>query len=103
MRYTYKVLRYTKTIVVLVKCLKVVAKYYSQWNLFMVPSIISSTHIKNIKMRSLKHVIKNIVKKVMAKYGFGHRFHDLKYFEVGFLFHIPCVHYMLEGSNTKIC
>jgi hypothetical protein len=54
-------------------------------------------------MRSLKPVIKNIVKKVMAKYGFGHKFHDLKYFEVGFLFRIPCVHYMLEGINTKKC
>ena len=54
-------------------------------------------------MRSLKPVIKNTVKKVMAKYDFGHRFHDLKYFEVGFLFHIPCIHYTLEGINTENC
>ena len=29
---------------------------------------------------------------VMATYGFGHKFHDLEYFEVGFFlisFHIP--------------
>ena len=35
-----------------------------------------------------KLIIKSIAQKVMAKSGFIHRFHDLKYFEVDFFFHI---------------
>jgi hypothetical protein len=35
-------------------------------------------------MRSSKLITKNDVEKVMAKYGLGGRFYDLKYFEVGF-------------------
>jgi hypothetical protein len=31
-------------------------------------------------------IIKSIAQNVMAKYGFGHKFYDLKYFEVGFFF-----------------
>ena len=30
-----------------------------------------------------------MAQKVMTKFGFGLRFHHLKYFEVGFFFHIP--------------
>ena len=37
-------------------------------------------------MRSSKLIIKSDVEKAMAKYGFGRKFHDLKYFEVGFFF-----------------
>jgi hypothetical protein len=40
-------------------------------------------------MRFSKLIIKSIAQKVMAKYGFERRFHDLKYFEVGHIFHIP--------------
>jgi hypothetical protein len=35
-----------------------------------------------------KLVIKNIAQKVMTKSGFGHKFHDLKYFKIN-IFHIP--------------
>ena len=50
----------------------------------MVPSIVVlSTQMRNIKMRSSKHIIKSIAQKVMANFGLGHRFHDLQYFEVG--------------------
>ena len=34
----------------------------------------------------LKLITKSTTQKVMAKYIFGHRLHDLEYFEVGFLF-----------------
>ena len=37
-------------------------------------------------MRSSKFIIKSIAQKAMAKFGFRCRFHDLKYFEVGFFF-----------------
>ena len=37
-------------------------------------------------MRSSKFIIKNISQKVVAKFGFGLGFHDLKYFEVGNFF-----------------
>ena len=40
-------------------------------------------------MRLSKPIIKNVVQKVMTKYGFGHKFRALKYFEVDFLFRIP--------------
>jgi hypothetical protein len=35
-------------------------------------------------MRSPKLIIKNDAQKQMAKSSFGRKFHDLKYFEVGF-------------------
>ena len=35
-------------------------------------------------MRSSELIIKNIAQKIMAKFGVERRFHDLKYFEVGF-------------------
>ena len=37
----------------------------------------------------------------MAKNGFGRRFHDLEYFEVGFFFHIPWIRYKFEGTVTN--
>ena len=53
-------------------------------------------------MRALKLIIKISVQKVMIEFGFGGKFHDLKYFEAG-IFLILCVHYILEGIMTKIC
>ena len=35
-------------------------------------------------MRFSKLIIKSIAQKGMAKFGYGHKFHDLKYFEVYF-------------------
>ena len=56
----------------------------------MVPSIVvCSTYLQNIKMRSSELIIKKIAQKVMENFSFGHKFHDLKCFEVGFSFHIP--------------
>ena len=37
-------------------------------------------------MISLNIIITKITQKAMAKVGFGRRFHDLIYFEVGFIF-----------------
>jgi hypothetical protein len=54
-------------------------------------------------MRFTNIIIKSITQKVMPKSGFGNRFHDLKYFEVGIFFHIPLIHYKLEGKITKSC
>ena len=48
--------------------------------------VVLSIQIKNIKMRSSKLILKSIAQKVMSKFGFARRFHDLKYFEVGFFF-----------------
>jgi hypothetical protein len=53
----------------------------------MMPSTtVISTQIYNVKMTSSKNITKSKVQKQMAKYGFEHRFHDLKYFEHGFFF-----------------
>ena len=54
-------------------------------------------------MRSSKLIIKSNAHMVMAKFGFGRRFHDLKYFEVGFFSHIPRIQWKLEGIITKNC
>ena len=37
-------------------------------------------------MTSSKLIIKSIAQKVMAKFGFGRKFHDLKYLEFGIFF-----------------
>ena len=39
----------------------------------------------------------------MVESGFGRRFHDLNYFDVEIFFHIPYIHYLLEGVITKLC
>jgi len=41
-----------------------------------------------MKMRSSKFIIKSTAQKVMAQFGSGHKFHDLKCFEVGICFFI---------------
>ena len=48
--------------------------------------VVLGTPIKNIKMIFSNLIAKSDAQKVMAKYGFGCSFHDLKYFEVGILF-----------------
>ena len=53
-------------------------------------------------MRCSKLILKSIAQKVMAKYGFECRFHDLKYLEVRFFLHISGIHYKLEGTITKM-
>ena len=54
-----KMLRYTKTIICLVKHLKVVAKCCLNWTLFKMPSIIVlGAQILNIKMRSSNLLLK---------------------------------------------
>ena len=37
-------------------------------------------------MRSSKLIIKSDAQKQMVEYGFGRRFHDLKYIEVGIIY-----------------
>ena len=45
----------------------------------MAPSIVVlGTQTSNIKMRSSKLIVKSIAQKVMARFGFGRTFHDLK-------------------------
>ena len=55
----------------------------------------------NIKLRSSKLIIKSDAQKQMVEFGFGRRFHDLKYFEVGIFFHKPLIHYLLKGIIIK--
>ena len=47
-----------------------------------------------------------MIVKQMMEFGFGRRFHDLRYFEVDYLFyyfkyydHVPSIHYPLEASS----
>ena len=50
----------------------------------MTSIIVTSIQIYNVKMPSLKNITKSKVQKQMAKYGFEHTFHDLKYSKHGF-------------------
>jgi hypothetical protein len=52
----------------------------------MTSIIVTSTQIYNVKITSSKNITKIKVQKQMAKYGFGHTFHDLKYSKHGFFF-----------------
>ena len=54
--------------------------------MFLLPYI-CCIRFSNIEYQDaiLKNIIKHIAQKVMAKFGFGYIFHDLKYFEVDFL------------------
>ena len=54
-------------------------------------------------MRSSLLTIKSDARKVMAKSSSRRRFHDLKYFEARFVFHISWIHYKLEDIITRIC
>ena len=47
-------------------------------------------------MRFSKLIIKSNVQKQTTKYGCGHKFQGLKYFELDFLY-ITWIHYKLEG------
>ena len=46
--------------------------------------VVLGTQILNIKMRSSKLIIKSIAQKVMAKYGFGGKFHHLNILKLDF-------------------
>jgi hypothetical protein len=47
-------------------------------------TIVINTQIYNVKMTYSKHITKSKILKPLAKYGFGRKFHDLKYFKHGF-------------------
>jgi hypothetical protein len=55
-------------------------------NVFMMPfTIVLNTQLLNTKMGSSKPIIKSKGQKPTARYGFGHVFHNLKYFGFSFL------------------
>jgi hypothetical protein len=51
--------------------------------------IVLDTQMLKIKLESSIFIIKNDAQKQMVEFGFGCRFHDLNYFKVGILCHIP--------------
>jgi hypothetical protein len=72
------------------KAIKKYQNVFSAGFFFMMTSTsVIRTQIYNIKMTSSKNITKSKVRKQMAKYGFERRFHDLKYFELGFFLNIP--------------
>jgi hypothetical protein len=64
------------------------SKVLFKLNIFFMVSfiILLGTRNQNIEMRSSNHITKSIAQRLMTKTRFEHRFPDLKYFEVGFLF-----------------
>ena len=62
--------------------------------------VVLNTQMYEIKLRSSILIIKSGAQKQMIEFEFGRRFHDLNYFEVGFFFHIPWIHYLLKGTIT---
>ena len=51
--------------------------------------VVLNTQMKEIKLKCSIFIIESDVQKQMVQSGFGRRFHDLNYFEVGIFFHIP--------------
>ena len=104
-KWTKKMLQFTKTIIFLVKGLKVVAKRCLNWislraNLCYCVWILKCRKSSwDLKYSSLKVMLKS----KWFEYSFRHRFHDLNYFEVGIFFHIPWIRYLLEGIMTRFC
>ena len=69
----------------------------------MTSTTIISTQIYNVKMTSSKKITKSKVQKQIAKYGFEHRFHDLKCFEYGFFLTFPKFMMSLRAPCKKSC
>ena len=88
----------------LVKRLNEVAECCLKWGFFFHSALFCYVRDSNVdvKMRSSKLIIKSIAQEAMTDSSFGHRFHDLKYFEVGFVFFIILeFFYKLESTITK--
>ena len=103
-KYAEKVSWYTKTMIVLVKHLKIIAKCCLKC-MFFLGALYCCVRYSSIKYQDeiLQLIIKSIIQKVIAKSSFKRRFHDLKYFEVGYLFHIPYFQFKTKGIITKFC
>ena len=54
-------------------------------------------------MRSLEYITQSNVQKQMTKYGFVHKFHDLKYFELEYSFSLSLNTLLIEGHHQKNC
>ena len=52
-------------------------------------------------MRSSELISKSDAQRQMAKSGFGYKFMTSRYFEVGFFFHIPSIHYEFENIISQ--
>ena len=70
----------------------------------MTPLVVLNTHFYNIKLRSTKLVGKSDAQKQMVEFGFGCKFHDLKYFEVGNYFFILFLEFIicLRSSSQNL-
>ena len=104
--FTENVFWYTKTIIFLGKMSKSSSKVLFQFGLFFHGALYCCVRYSHIEYQD--EIFKTycwkyyFFQKVMAKSGFRCQFYDLKYFEVGFFFHISWIHYKLEGTITKI-
>ena len=79
----------------LVKGLKVIANGYLNWHFFMMTSsFVLNIQIQNIKLRSSILSIISDAQNKLVEFGFGHRFHDLNYFEVG-IFYLKFLEFLI--------
>ena len=101
-KWTKQVLQYyTKIIHVLVKP-QSSSKILFRLDVLMISSIVVlSTQIQSIKMRSSKLIIKNNAQKQLAKSSFRHKFHDLKYFELGIFFVFLKIFIYFRASSNQ--
>ena len=74
----------TKTIIFWVKYLKIIAMCCLNWIFFFYGGLYCHVRYLNIEYQDeifkIFDIIKNITQKVMVEFGFGCRFHDLRYF-----------------------
>jgi hypothetical protein len=82
-KWTNKMLRYTKIIIPLVKGLNIVAKCCLNWISFHddLCCCIGCSNVANHV-----EIIKSNAQKQSVEFAFGRRFHDLNYIEVEFIF-----------------
>jgi hypothetical protein len=65
-------------------------------------TIVASIQIYSIKTTPSNKFNKSRVQKQMSKCGFGHKLHDLVYFELKVSFYIFIVHKELEAISKKV-
>ena len=103
-KWTKKLLRYAKNIIILVKCLQVVAKHCLNWYFFH-NDLCCCVKYSNVEYRVEISVliITSDAQKQMVKSNFRHGFDDLNYFKMRFFFHVPWIPNLFKGIITKNC
>ena len=100
-KWTQKVLQYTKTILFWGQRPKSSSKALFKLALMMTFVVVLNTQMKEIKLRSSILISKSDAQKQVVEFEFGCRFHYLNYFEFGIFFHIFLNSLPIRGHHHK--